>query len=203
MVKLSALYAHHRCARLARSGGHRIGLSLRRAHCAVTRLSPRDDRRSRQGRGVKLNAADQSATATITITAAWKQAVPATIEVFTDTNCAYPFETGREYVLFLLKDRPLAGYVTGRCMGNQPAIQADTVLRWLRRNGAVRDVSPKPQQSGALGWLAPSADRPSADQAGRWRRRQPRLHLARQPECHRSARPGQACRHIACRCDPA
>ena len=99
-----------------------------------------------QGRvdGVKLNAADQSAIATITVTAAWKQAVPATIEVFTDTNCAYPFETGREYVLFLLKDRPLAGYVTGRCMGNQPAIQADTVLRWLRRNGAVRDVSPKP-----------------------------------------------------------
>ena len=51
MVKLSALWRITAALALARSGGHRIGPSLRRGHCAVTRLSPRDDRRSRQGRG--------------------------------------------------------------------------------------------------------------------------------------------------------
>lgn len=88
---------------------------------------------------VRINAAEQSATARVSVSLNWKLGTATEIEVFTDTNCAYPFEAGREYVLFLLKDRPLPGYVSGRCMGNQPTDgnKADPVQRWLRRRGEL------------------------------------------------------------------
>ena len=93
---------------------------------------------------VQVNAAEQSATARLTVSQHWKRGTAAEIDVFTDSNCAYPFEVGREYVLFLLKDRPLPGYVSARCMGNQPVegTRADAVLRWLRQRGEVKSAVP-------------------------------------------------------------
>jgi hypothetical protein len=92
---------------------------------------------------VRTDVTQQSSTARIAVSQHWKLETPAEFEVFTDTNCAYPFESGREYVLFLLKDRPMPGYVSGRCMGNQPTDgdKAAPVLRWLRKNGAAKSAT--------------------------------------------------------------
>lgn len=92
---------------------------------------------------VRTDAAQQSSTARLAVSQHWKLDTAAEIEVFTDTTCAYPFEAGREYVLFLRKDRPRPGYVSERCMGNQPTDgdKAAPVLRWLRKNGAAKSAT--------------------------------------------------------------
>lgn len=51
---------------------------------------------------------------------AWKRPVGAEIEVRTATTCAFDFQSGTSYLLYLTVSADGAQYSTKRCMGNQP-----------------------------------------------------------------------------------
>jgi hypothetical protein len=87
---------------------------------------------------LRSDVARDATTATLKVSQRWKGEVSQSIEVITDSTCAYPFENGREYVLFLQKDRGLPGYSTARCMGNQPIDKADPALKWLEKYGKAK-----------------------------------------------------------------
>jgi len=83
---------------------------------------------------VEPGAGDGEATARIELAQAWKRPVPAHLEVSTRSTCAYPFEAGQAYLLYLRASGPGA-YATRRCAGNLPAAEAGRALDWLRRHG--------------------------------------------------------------------
>jgi serine protease inhibitor ecotin len=84
---------------------------------------------------LKTDPAKDATTVTLAVSHRWKQNAAEQIEVVTDTNCAYPFEKNREYVLFLQKDKGMPGYYTARCMGNQPIDKGESMLKWLDKYG--------------------------------------------------------------------
>jgi len=70
----------------------------------------------------------------LTVSRGWKAPVGDSIEVATSTTCAYVFEQGREYLVYLQRDEANA-LITRRCMGNRPLVDAKAALDWLARHG--------------------------------------------------------------------
>jgi len=93
---------------------------------------------------VRKNA-DSTVTASLQVSQGWKRDVSALLDVSTvATTCAFPFEEGKEYVLYV-RDLPVSGgYSTARCMGNVAIEDAAQALAWLKRNGAAKQVIAKP-----------------------------------------------------------
>ena len=80
------------------------------------------------------------ATARLRVLRAWKRPVGAEIEVRTATTCAFEFQGGASYLLYLTVSADGAQYSTKRCMGNLPLAGADKALDWLQRHGATVSV---------------------------------------------------------------
>jgi hypothetical protein len=80
------------------------------------------------------------ATARLRVLRAWKRPVGAEIEVRTATTCAFEFQGGASYLLYLTVSADGAQYSTKRCMGNLPLAGADKALDWLQRHGAPVSV---------------------------------------------------------------
>src|ERR1044071_5175870 len=60
------------------------------------------------------------ASARITVAKAWKGDIAGDVEVSTRTTCAFPFEEGADYLLYLRKAPDGgAGFVTNKCFGNK------------------------------------------------------------------------------------
>ena len=76
----------------------------------------------------------EGATARIAVSRAWKQRVDAEVEVFTSTTCAFDFQVGEEYLLYLYESPKTKGYTTKKCLGNQTVVQAGKSLAWLERH---------------------------------------------------------------------
>ena len=93
------------------------------AHAAVT------------GQVLEVNRSSPDETeVTMQVTAAWKADLPRLLRVTTSTDCAFPFQKGGSYLLFLFQDAS-ASYSTERCMGNRDVAKAASFLAWLRKNG--------------------------------------------------------------------
>jgi hypothetical protein len=89
------------------------------------------------------DAATQTTEARIAVNQAWKKDTDREIKVTTRTTCAYPFQTGQDYVLFLYR-ADSSSYFTAKCVGNRTLKQADQALMWLRRHGRLGKVSRLP-----------------------------------------------------------
>jgi len=71
------------------------------------------------------------------VSESWKIPASGTISIATDTDCAYPFLVGEEYLLFLVKDQA-GNYSTGRCMGNLVKASSAKSVAWLRTKAATK-----------------------------------------------------------------
>lgn len=80
------------------------------------------------------------ATASLSVQLAWKADAAQTIEVHTSTTCAYLFQPGREYLVYLRQTAGSTAYTTRRCMGNKPIEQAKAQLDWLRSKATAKQV---------------------------------------------------------------
>ncbi len=89
---------------------------------------------------VKGNIDKEGATAKISVLKAWKKGVRNEVDVFTSTTCAYVFQTGDEYLLYLSKSPDGKNYTTKKCVGNLPIPKAKKALDWLNRHGAPMDI---------------------------------------------------------------
>lgn len=67
----------------------------------------------------------------------WKQGVSGTLNITTDTDCAYAVAVGKEYLLFLARDQA-GNYSTGECMGNHSKATAPRAVAWLRKHGDAK-----------------------------------------------------------------
>ncbi len=72
-------------------------------------------------------------TVILQISEVWKASLPRLITVETGTDCRYPFEQGKEYLVVVLK--VASGYTTGRCLGNRPVADAQPAIQWLNTKG--------------------------------------------------------------------
>lgn len=79
----------------------------------------------------------EGATAVVTVSRAWKAPVDERIEIFTNTTCAFDFQPGQTYLLYVQKTAAGARYWTKRCFGNLPAADAARHIRWLDRHGSL------------------------------------------------------------------
>ncbi len=77
-------------------------------------------------------------TVILQVSDAWKASLPRMITVETGTDCRYPFEEGKEYLVVVLKSP--SGYTTGRCLGNRPASEARRAIEWLNAKGVRAQV---------------------------------------------------------------
>ena len=77
-------------------------------------------------------------TVELQVREAWKNSVPAKLTIETGTDCRYPFEVDKEYLVVVLKGS--AGYSTGRCMGNRSSDEAHRAIEWLNAHGARAKV---------------------------------------------------------------
>lgn len=109
-----------RCVEPGPAGAYRGSLSVVKANV----LAVTGDAEGPGGALVRLSVAQS-----------WKTEVPATLEVRTSTTCAYVFEPGREYLVYLRRDLAGSPLSTRRCMGNRPLAEAQGSLQWLQRHG--------------------------------------------------------------------
>jgi hypothetical protein len=77
-------------------------------------------------------------TVILQVSEVWKTSLPQMITVETGTDCRYPFEEGKEYLVVVLKVP--SGYTTGRCLGNRPAAEAKRAIEWLNAKGVKGQV---------------------------------------------------------------
>jgi hypothetical protein len=77
---------------------------------------------------------NKSVRATVRVSQAWKEEVPAELTVATDSTCAYGFAPGEEDLLYLSRTS-WGGYGTTRCNGTQSLAKAGKAIRWLNRYG--------------------------------------------------------------------
>jgi len=64
---------------------------------------------------------------------AWKRQISVTININTDTDCAYPVKSGEDYLLFLAQDHS-HHYSTERCFGNLEKATSANAVKWLREH---------------------------------------------------------------------
>ncbi len=81
------------------------------------------------------------ARAHLKVTEAWKVAVSTDLDVHTHSTCAFDFQPGQAYLVYLERSGTGPGWSTRICMGNRKATEADVPLRWLRAHG--KKVAPK------------------------------------------------------------
>ena len=93
-----------------------------------------------QVQAVRGDITREGATAKIRVTKTWKKPVRAEIEISTSTTCAFEFRVDEEYLLYLQLSPDGARYVTKRCLGNQPIVEAQKALGWLQRHGVPATV---------------------------------------------------------------
>lgn len=87
------------------------------------------------------NRPDQNGvTARLTVARAWKKPVSREIAVLSTTTCAFNFERGQQYILYIFRgsDRQLH---TSQCLGNVPVSDAGKVRAWLDRYGVSAAVN--------------------------------------------------------------
>lgn len=97
-----------------------------------------------QARTVRGDINKEGATANVRVSQAWKKATRAEIEVLTSTTCAFEFQPGEEYLLYL-RESSNGTYTTRRCLGNRSIAEAQKALDWLKRRGApaaIEGVAP-------------------------------------------------------------
>lgn len=83
---------------------------------------------------------DGTVTAQGEVESAWKAGLPSRIRIITGEDCAYPFESGHTYLLFLFKGEQEWG--TYRCRGNKTDAESAQAVRWLKRYGTAQPVDP-------------------------------------------------------------
>ena len=82
------------------------------------------------------------ARAHLLVEQAWKADVAAEIDVKTSTTCAFDFQAGQDYLLYLSRDRQADQLTTRMCVGNQPAARADNALQWMHKHGRSAERLP-------------------------------------------------------------
>jgi hypothetical protein len=70
----------------------------------------------------------------------WKRGVARDLDVATRTTCAYEFNVGTEYLIYLRKSGREASYSTKKCEGNLRIAEATEALQWLAQHGSLADV---------------------------------------------------------------
>ena len=77
--------------------------------------------------------------AILSVSQAWKRDIMERLAVMTVTSCAYPWQEGKEYILFLVREST-GLFSTARCLGNKPLAEAAELIRWLHKNGHISKV---------------------------------------------------------------
>jgi hypothetical protein len=98
------------------------------------------------GRVVALEVADaKSGTikSVVSVAKSWKHPVRGQVTIHTEGTCAFHFEAGKRYLLYLTKASG-AAYGTTLCSGNQPAARAASAIRWLDQHGKAKRAPRKP-----------------------------------------------------------
>jgi hypothetical protein len=88
------------------------------------------------------------ARARLRVEEAWKADVAGEIVVSTSTTCAFDFQPGNEYLLYLYPGPGAGEWTTRICMGNCLTANAERALRWLRAHGRKTQVQPLREQAG-------------------------------------------------------
>lgn len=76
-------------------------------------------------------------TAILDISQSWKKSTKARAIVNTLTDCYYPFEKGKEYIVFVTID-PTGFYSTGKCNGNKSVTEAGALIQWLNQHASTQ-----------------------------------------------------------------
>jgi len=84
----------------------------------------------------------EGATARISVSKAWKKPIPSEVVVSTTTTCAFDFQTGEEYLLYLREAADGNGYTSRKCVGNLPSCKAEKALDWLKKRGVSTGIEP-------------------------------------------------------------
>jgi MacB-like periplasmic core domain len=82
------------------------------------------------------------ARARLRIEEAWKVETKAELVVTTRTTCAFDFEAGTEYLVYLTRPSVRSEWTTQICRGNLPVTKADSAVAWLRANAKKAAVWP-------------------------------------------------------------
>ena len=90
---------------------------------------------------VRPNADGDGWTATVTVDHAWKADIPKTISISSHTTCAFKFEQGADYVLYLFRNKKDGSYYTSKCAGNLPIADAASRLKWLEQHGTAASIT--------------------------------------------------------------
>lgn len=72
-------------------------------------------------------------TAILNVTKTWKAGTTSKIVVNSLTNCYFPMEKNKDYILFL-NIEPNGLYSTDRCVGNKTSENSHELLKWLDNN---------------------------------------------------------------------
>jgi hypothetical protein len=81
----------------------------------------------------------EGSTAILEITDAWKAESPSRIAVISLTNCHFPWEKKKEYIVFL-SEEPNGLYSTDRCKGNQQTDNHPNIIEWLEGNATPQKI---------------------------------------------------------------
>ena len=68
----------------------------------------------------------------------WKASVSEVITVFSSTSCAFNFQMGEEYLLYLTQNKDTGSYRTSVCGGNVLGSDAKDNLDWLKKNTILK-----------------------------------------------------------------
>ena len=88
---------------------------------------------------VIITPSGEGSTGILEVSQSWKSDSPVRLAVSSLTNCSFPWEKDKEYVLYLIMDST-GLYSTGRCLGNISIDDAKQTLEWLKNNGKSETV---------------------------------------------------------------
>ena len=95
---------------------------------------------------VRFDSTGGGFAASIAVIQAWKQDLPARLDVLSATTCKSDLHPHTKYLLYLTHDpKMMRGaseetFTTGLCLGNKPLAVADETLRWLQFHGRATSV---------------------------------------------------------------
>jgi hypothetical protein len=82
----------------------------------------------------------EGSTAILEIKKAWKAASPARIAAISLTNCHFPWDKQKEYIIYLTEE-PNGLYSTDKCKGNQQIDDYPEIIKWLESNATSQKVN--------------------------------------------------------------
>jgi hypothetical protein len=88
--------------------------------------------------------------ASIAVMQAWKEDLPARLDVLSATTCKFDLQPHGKYLLYLTHDpKMMRGaseetFTTGLCLGNKPLAAAPEIVRWLRIHGRGSSIRSNP-----------------------------------------------------------